>query len=288
MKSLPNFFIVGAPKAGTTSLYQYLKNHPDVFMSPIKEPNFFSQVSINIFKIENKEEYLKLFKNAKNEKAIGEASTIYLASPDAAQNIHDLIPDAKIIIILRDPVNQFFSGYMMNQKQGIEKSTLDEKINHLKFVFDSKSDSYSKFSNQIKKYLSIFGKNNVKIIIFEEFILDPKNTVTEILRFLDINSDFDFISESHNSFEDQMIPRGKISENILVSGLAGKLAKKFKILSMSKRVAIGEIILKKKRGEQKPSLSKTHLEKLKQCFDSDVKELEIMLGKKLPWPNFQS
>src|SRR5579863_1241705 len=134
MQRLPNFFIVGAPKAGTTSLYHYLDQHPEIYMSPVKETNHFaSEIRLAGFADELQEQvkrdmramqkylagpmsekrfgavglewddYLKLFRNATDEKAIGEASVCYLWSRTAAKNIFARIPRAKIIMILRDP-----------------------------------------------------------------------------------------------------------------------------------------------------------------------------------------
>ena len=104
----PNFFIVGAPKAGTSSLYAYLNEIPGIFMSPKKEPNYFSENTIPndhpIKPIRDKKKYLELFKGVKGEKIIGEASTSYLADPEAPKLIHEACPDAKILISLRDPV----------------------------------------------------------------------------------------------------------------------------------------------------------------------------------------
>ena len=110
METWPNFFIVGAPKSGTTSLYEYLKQIPQVYMSPVKEPHYFSKsiVPDNHFlkPIRDKKKYLNLFEGAKNEIAIGEASPTYLADPEAPKLIHELVPNAHIIIILRDPIER--------------------------------------------------------------------------------------------------------------------------------------------------------------------------------------
>ena len=136
---LPNFFIVGAPKAGTTSLYHLLDQHPQIYMSPVKEPCYFaSEIRPENFSAEHEprirreaqelrqissgpmlekrfsgvvskwDDYLKLFQNATNEKAIGEASVRYLWSQTAAQNIISRVPNAKIIIVLRDPASSSF------------------------------------------------------------------------------------------------------------------------------------------------------------------------------------
>jgi hypothetical protein len=140
---LPNFFLVGAPKTGTTSLYHYLKQHPDIYLSAVKEPCFFASEmrpdnfsqefatsirlsSQNLLKyldgpmsgpnpggiITDWSHYLELFKNVSTETAIGEASVCYLWSATAAGNIHARIPHAKIVVILRDPVERAFSQYL--------------------------------------------------------------------------------------------------------------------------------------------------------------------------------
>ena len=117
MEKWPNFFIVGAPRAGTTSLYEYLKQTKGIFMPSIKDPDFFAvetDLDFAVLKqIKDKKEYLKLFENVKDEIAIGEASPTYLHDPKAPKLIHDAVPNAKIIISLRDPVeraNSYFSN----------------------------------------------------------------------------------------------------------------------------------------------------------------------------------
>src|SRR5919108_5774969 len=106
----PNLFIVGAAKAGTTSLYHYLAQHPDVYMAPMKEPHFFSQIrpdpKLEAFfpHVDNEAKYLALFAAAGDEKVRGEASTSYLWHPDVADAIRSKRPDAKIVAMLRDPL----------------------------------------------------------------------------------------------------------------------------------------------------------------------------------------
>ena len=117
MKNWPNFYIVGAPKAGTTSMYEYLKNVPGIYMSAIKEPNYFSINTVPdnhpvLKPIRDKMKYLSLFDDVTNEKIIGEASPDYLPDPDAPHLIHQVAPHAHIVIILRDPVERAFSDYL--------------------------------------------------------------------------------------------------------------------------------------------------------------------------------
>jgi len=124
MERWPNFFIVGAPRSGSTSLYEYLRNTKGVYMPLNKEPHYFHNDS---FPPENsptnpspiireKKKYLQLFNGVKDEKAIGEGSTTYFWYTDSSKLIHDKIPDAKIIILLRDPVERAFSHFLWNSR----------------------------------------------------------------------------------------------------------------------------------------------------------------------------
>src|SRR5262249_47246667 len=103
----PNFFIVGAPRAGTTSLYQYLKQAPGIYMSPVKEPHYFGHNSGR----RSEAKYLELFRGAEGHSAVGEASVSYLRNPGTAERIKRSLPGARIIIIVRDPVEVVYSHY---------------------------------------------------------------------------------------------------------------------------------------------------------------------------------
>ena len=108
----PNFFIVGGPKCGTTALYTYLKNHPEIFMSRIKEPQFFAaDIFCDQRTVQTLADYLSCFAAARNEKRIGEASTAYLGSRNAAQEIKAFNPNAQIIIALRNPVEVMYAEH---------------------------------------------------------------------------------------------------------------------------------------------------------------------------------
>ena len=135
---LPNFLVIGAAKSGTTSFFTYLGQHPDIFISPVKDPNFFAfsgespldyhisdipWVLGSVRKIEN---YKALFSRATFHSAIGEASGTYLFHPRAAERIYRFIPDAKLIAILRNPVDRAYSAWLMHQRRGKEKRPFQE------------------------------------------------------------------------------------------------------------------------------------------------------------------
>jgi len=169
----PNFFIVGAVRSGTSSLYAYLKNIPGIYMSPVKEPNYFSSATIpdDHFSepILDKKKYLSLFEKAKDEKIIGEASPSYLPDPEAPKLIHQVSPYARILISLRDPVERAFSHYHLNIRYHSEKLSFHDAIEKIlsKKYDPQKSNRYlhsGLYSENVKTYLDTFGAEQAKIL----------------------------------------------------------------------------------------------------------------------------
>lgn len=195
---LPNFLIVGAPKAGTTSLYYYLAKHPDVFMSSPKEVNFFSHEEIKsqnlyyqAFYVETLREYEKLFQRADGKIAIGEASVSYLFYKNVPSKIKSLLPAVKIIILLRNPIERAFSHYLMDYRMGLVHRSLEEiiqnhKTNKNNTLYYQQYIELGLYYQQIKRYLDLFNHNNVKIYVSEEFKNNPRELFQDISEFLEI------------------------------------------------------------------------------------------------------
>ena len=290
METWPNFFIVGAMKAGTTSLYEYLKNIPGIYMSTIKEPHYFSQSIISdsnhrLHPIRDKKEYLSFFENVKKEKIVGEASVSYLLDPLAPKLIHQIVPHARILISVRDPVERALSHYLprvqARWKIGIFHQELQKEVNTKTDPYESSLGlQHGLYSENIKRYLDIFGKKQVKIIIFEELVKNTKGVLKEILGFLDLDTSLThFKTKAHNPHR---IARGSVAESILWSTKASKLSRKF--LSPSSRKLIQEKLLLKK--QPKPKMDPVDSKVLIEFYRDDVKKMEELLGRKLPWPNF--
>ncbi|RLB84648.1 MAG: sulfotransferase [Deltaproteobacteria bacterium] len=210
----PNLFIVGNPKSGTTALYNFLRQHPEIYMSEKKEPHFFSTDLIkesddfhgenNIhFKTRTIDDYMALFQKA-HEKIRGEASTGYLKSLTAPLAIHRFNPQSKIIIILRNPIDFAYSAYKDSLETcGEYLKTFREAIlaepdrkQGKKLSPRTRSPSifyYSelvKYTEQVKAYVDLFGENKVKIIIFEDFKTDNNKIYHEVLSFLGVDTNF--------------------------------------------------------------------------------------------------
>jgi hypothetical protein len=195
----PNFFIVGAPKCGTTAMNDYLAQHPDIFMAK-KEIHYFGSDLKTRLKI-SEAEYMKNFRQAGNKKIIGEASVWYLFSKTAATEIKNFSPDAKILIMLRNPVQVLHSLHSTHLYEANENIldfetaiNLDEerkKGNSLPnsldfFELPLYRDSVL-FAEQVKRYLDCFGEENVHVILYEDFIGNTEKTVAGTLNFLGID-----------------------------------------------------------------------------------------------------
>jgi len=287
MENWPNFFIVGATKAGTTSLYEILKDFPEIYMCPKKEPNYFNKKVIKddhpLPKIRTEEKYLRLFENVTDQKIIGEASN-YLRDSDAPNLIHQVSPKAKILISLRDPVERVYSHYLMLVSHGLISNSFHQKIedelqngpNPHQWGIKMNIGLYSE---HVKRYLKVFGHEQVKIIIFEEFVKNTKEILEEILIFLELDKTLsNFSAKKHNPYTTS---RGPIAQQIRNSKKIKQLARV--LIPESTRKNLANYILLDK---SKPEMSEKDRESLIKFYKDDVEQLKLLLGRKLPWKNF--
>ena len=283
MEIWPNFFIIGGGRSGTTSLYEYLKNTKGVFLPKSKELNYFC-TNINpkllLTKIiDNKQEYLNFFKNVKDEKVIGDASPLYLWDPKSAKLIHEIIPHAKIIIILRNPIERAYSHFLQLVTYGTESDPFSDCINRSLSApadYSGRIIEAGLYYEQVKRYLEIFGKNQVQIYFYEEFFKDPHFYMKDILEFLDVEADLpDSIGKVHNAL---VVPKGKISEKILKNNFIKKVGKK--IIPKSSSMIVKTVLGKKTTKSEMNIDDRKVLEKI---YHDDIKKLEILLNRNIPW-----
>jgi hypothetical protein len=190
---LPDFFIVGAPRCGTTALYTYLRDHPEIFMSPIKEPEFFTDFLGKHRRVRTRLEYLNCFAGVGGEKRIGEASVSYLASPTSARAIKEFSPLARIIIMLRNPVDVMYSMYHLRRFSKLEdqpsfEAALDADARGRKPPLLTYWER-AMFAAQVERYITVFGREKVQVIVYDDFKADTRRVFRETLRFLDVCSD---------------------------------------------------------------------------------------------------
>lgn len=219
----PNFFLVGAEKAGTTSLYRYLASHPQVYMSPIKEPNYFAQdiqdyrfpksvrrtllqdyktyisgdmsKPVHVAYVREWTEYIKLFRKVDGEIAIGECSNSYLYSQVAAGKICTYLPSAKIIVSLRNPIERIFSQYLMDRRIGLTRKRFDELLDkELRFPGDlwSGARGYIEkgmYSQQLVRYYHAFPASQICVVLYDELLEDAEKVLKRVFRHLGVSEE---------------------------------------------------------------------------------------------------
>jgi len=285
----PNFFIVGAAKAGTTSLHAYLSSHPQVFMPALKEPHYFSDFEVSpeldnfLPVIRSRSDYHELFRDSGGYLAVGEASPSYLCDPAAAERIKSAIPTAKIIISLRNPVDRAYSHYLMDFNRGSEKLPFEKALE-----FDlarrekgwGKSAQYTElglYTEQVRSFLERFGRDQVHIVLFEDLVRDTRETMRGIARFLGIDPlafPESAFAQVHNPFEES---RGHVARAILRMRPIRVWAKKW--IPRKVRTMVRDRLLFAPR--PKPQLDRHTRRLLAGRFAEDLQSLERLLERDL-------
>ena len=188
--ALPTFLIIGAPKAGSTSLYHYVGQHPDVFTSAVKEPGFFWTYKTE-GKVETLQEYQKLFKGSETFKAVGEGSPTYLSDENAPSLIKELIPDAKLVAILRDPYERAFSDFVFLRLRGQEPEEAflravqadngrpaEHRFNYI---------GQGLYHRNLARYLALFDRDQMKVVLLDDLQTRPDDVVSEVFSFLEVD-----------------------------------------------------------------------------------------------------
>ena len=213
------FFIVGAPKAGTTSLFHYLNTHPEIKMSSAKEPNYFSDKELfdqglyyGTSRIDTLQKYNSLFSGRKKEKLMGESSVSYLYYSEVPKRIKVYNTDSKIIVMLRNPVDRAFSHYLMDYRLGLTSESFESEFNKKIGLKFQQYFLLGNYSSQVKRYIDVFGRENIHFIWYSDF---KKNTTLELEKvfdFLSLNTNYclDF-NKVHNSF---FMPKNNIVRKI--------------------------------------------------------------------------
>lgn len=288
----PNFLLVGASKAGSTSLYQWLKRHPDVFMPDWKEPQYFN----NYYGLDW-QRYTSLFQPGAGKKAIGEASTVYLADPMCAERIKKELGDIKIVMVLRNPVDRCFSLYTFALMFGYEWiETFDEALAEEDKRFNSadfrsKSEFFRKdfpfhfwdymyfriglYHDYVKQYLDLFSQ--VKIYLFEDLVERPMWLYTDLCRFLQIDDSVKVQFNHHNA---TIVPKFIRLQHILRKRYFGTRFEPAWYRQILNRIYIDLMAFNKSLGG-KVKMTQGQRDRLKEAYRSDVIRLGALIGKDL-------
>ncbi|HEY9849893.1 MAG TPA: sulfotransferase [Leptolyngbyaceae cyanobacterium] len=306
---MPNFLIIGAPKAGTTALYQYLKQHPQIYMSPVKEPGFFAFEGMKLdsgmpfdrslkerptdsieryqYLISNAitdlETYQDLFASVSNQIAIGEASPGYLYHPKACERIHHYIPDAKLIAILRHPVDRAYSSFVHRVQQNLEPITdfnqvIQKEDFRVKDVWWG-TRHYVRvgfYCAQIKRYLDTFDKQQLKVYLYEDLASNPVKLIQDIFQFIGV--DETVVPDVSTKHLVSGIPKSKFWHNFLNRKSPIK-----DILKQLIPAKIGKQITSdlRKRNLTKPPLSPDIRRQLIEVYKEDILNLQDLIDRDL-------
>jgi len=208
--SVPDFFIVGHPKCGTTALFEMLRTHPQIYMPDCKETFYFAdelQIPPHRRRAggppQTLDEYLPLFAAARPQQRVGEASALHLWSRSAAGNIAGLSPDARIIALLREPAAflrslhlQYVQSQVETEKDFRKALALEQSRREGKDLPPFRSplqllySDYVRYVEQLQRYAESFPAGNILVLIYDDFRDDNEESVRQVLRFLDLEEDF--------------------------------------------------------------------------------------------------
>ena len=265
----PNFFIVGASKCGTSALADALNSHPDVYMSAVKEPNFFNKfdASGESIRCEDYETYAQHFALVKDEKIVGESSVSYLVSDKAAFWISNANPDAKILVIIRNPLSRIRSLYEMYVRHGYAES-FQHAIETDGFLVEQ-----SRYSENIERYLEAFPRNQVMIVEHGELLENWDKVTRKLFNFLGIDDRVEIQKVIKNTGGMPRNPVGKLLSKRPIVKFAKKLLPKSYWKSTDRLV--------KKVFFKKMDLSEKQINYLKDKLREDVVKLSDLVGKDL-------
>lgn len=217
---LPNFIILGAGKSGTTSLYKYLQQHPQIFLPEKKELYFFAfEGEDHPDGVTRFEDYQSMFQNAPDEKVIGEVSSVYLFRPKAPERIEKYIPNAKLIAILRNPTDRAFSSYLMHlgdRHPSIFEPQTGKLIEFADIVRDrGYFIQIGFYYEQLKRYYDRFDSSQIKIYLYEDLVSDNENLVRDMFRFVGVDETFTpDISQRHKV---SGIPKNRMLHDLVMT-----------------------------------------------------------------------
>ena len=284
---LPNFLVIGAYKSGTTSLYEYLRQHPEIFLPNVNEPSYLAFVEkeepnnpIYNKSIKTRQEYERLFFESEKYKAIGDVSPEYMTNPNAIRNIRRLLPDVKLIAILRNPIERAYSDYLMYVRDGLEdeKNFLEALKRQRKRQEENLPTGYyiktGFYGEQMKPYFNNFSRDKIKIYLFEELRSDLNLLLRDVFEFLGVDSTF--VPKQIESFNRSGVPVNWF----IKAAFRYRHGMKPLLDVLIPRSLEKKIRLRMERTLSKPPMPDEARSLLKQIYSNDVIQLEKMIQKK--------
>lgn len=292
---LPTFLIIGTGRAGTTSLYNYLGAHPEIYMSPVKETRFFAfdfetqtppgpgHEEPYRLAIKTMAEYQALFDGVSGEKAIGEVSPHYLDYTDSAARIARYIPDVQIIATVRHPAERAYSGYMKQRMEGREpcKSFEDalaeqedrERAGSRWGIYLEKAF----LGKLLKVYYDTFPAERIKVILFEDLVTNTQDSLRDLYQFLNVDPDFrgETFTQHNRSVS---IKNQRLFSAMNKAGPLNSAARM--IVPKQARQTLRAGLKRMSRGDKQPLTNQTR-RRLTDYFSDDIALLSQTIGRDL-------
>lgn len=293
---LPTFICAGGAKCGTTSLYEYLKQHPQIFLPDQKELHFFSYPELKkqpegpgmreVLKglCKTQEEYAGHYKKAKKGMISGDISPSYLVFPEAIPRMKAFLENPKIIIMLRDPVDRVFSQYMHLRRAAREELTFEKAL---------EAEEQRKASNwgdmwhytasgfyfeHVSNYINAFGRDNVMVILSHEMRKNPDKILQEVFQFIGVDPNFKV--NTSEEFNRSGLPKSLFIARLTDASSFANLAKK--IIPRKFGASLKRWIQNLNTGD-KEVINPDTVQKLRSLYTEDIKKLETLIGKETGW-----
>jgi hypothetical protein len=298
MGRLPNFLIIGAAKSGTTSLYRYLRQHPDVYMPAVKEPRFFAyaedpppmngpgdeRTNEAAGAVYTRDAYRQLFAEATTETAVGEASPNYLYSATAPRLIHEHLPEARLIAILRHPVERAYSHFLHLVRSGREPlrdfgAALDAEPERIAAGWEW-SWHYRHmgcYGEQLARYLEHVDREQLTVYLFEDFTADPVALAQDIFRVLGV--DDAFVPDTSMRYEASGVPKSDRFQRFLLN--PDHWIRRISRFLIPEPVRERLLIRMKNVNLEKPPLEPDVRERLTAAYRDDVLRLQDLIDRDL-------
>lgn len=290
--NLPNFLLIGVQKSGTTSVYNYLNQHPQIFLSPLKETNFLErdwaslEASAKRYPHEScysLEHYQQLFADVADEAAIGEASPNYLFHyKTAIPEIKKLVPDAKLLVMLRNPVQRAYSDYLMHVRDSLSELSLEEHLE--KRPNTSHTLLKGKYGHQLTEWFQAFPREQFKILFYEDLCQDAQKFTAEIYEFLNVDTSFE--TDTRKRAQGAQVPKNNIVNRLLktenpVRQMASTALRQVASPEVRKKFRDQLIQLNSQSGKSACPLSPETKQALIEYYRSDVEQLQALLDRDL-------
>jgi hypothetical protein len=295
----PDFLVIGAAKAGTTSLHHYLGEHPSIFVSPVKEPGFFAFADhrpqctgpgdewVLQTLATSPDSYCSLFDQAKEDQIAGESSPVYLVDENTPSHIHSRLPDVRLIVILRNPMDRAFSQFRFMRACGREP---ERNFLTALMAEDRRLDDgwmwgwgYRRagmYHHQLSRYLEYFDSDQLEILLFDDLERDPLATMQGVFEFLGVAASFrPDVDVQHNVTRATVDT--EVSRFLKKTGLRRLV---HGVTTPAFRRSVGETRLFRHEVPNRDSIDPDAAEFLRSAFSADLAALERIVNRDLgPW-----